>query len=214
MDYKVQRLSNVDLDIVASVLAEVFYLSHQTNSEFVINVSRYFEGNYKYFWEIASAHLSRGNPILGVIEDDSVIGVALVRLPDNANKKIRSLLLILKLWFYYGTKFIVETKNYSNRIRKHFPKIPFMYIHFIGVHPKYSMSGAGIVLLNEIHNMSENHPFSQGVAIETSKKENVEYYSRIGYQSIGTDIFNGKEVNIMLRRNKNHRHSNDTTHNK
>jgi ribosomal protein S18 acetylase RimI-like enzyme len=79
------------------------------------------------------------------------------------------------------------------------PSQPHFYINALGVHPRSQRMGIGSALLEHIHILSDRHPESDGVALDTETEENVAYYQRLGYKVSSTSNFDRVKIWFMLR---------------
>lgn len=70
------------------------------------------------------------------------------------------------------------------------PSQPHFYINALGVHPRSQRMGIGSALLEHIHILSDRHPESNCVALDTETEENVAYYQRLGYKVSSTAELN------------------------
>ena len=66
------------------------------------------------------------------------------------------------------------------------PPQPHFYINMLGVNPSCQGMGIGRKLLEHIHNLSDKHLISGGVALDTQTESNVAYYQKLGYRVSST----------------------------
>jgi len=70
------------------------------------------------------------------------------------------------------------------------------------VEPESQRRGVGGTLLDTLHRMSENHPASVGVGLDTENRLNIPLYERSGYQVVASGNYEGLEIWCMFRPNR------------
>lgn len=94
----------------------------------------------------------------------------------------------------------LERMNMYNELRNtNKPSQPHFYINMLGVHPRSQGIGIGSKLLEHIHNLSDQHSKSCGVALDTQTEANVAYYQNLGYQVSSTENFDCLNHWFMFR---------------
>ncbi|MFQ5795461.1 MAG: hypothetical protein ACE5JP_10490 [Candidatus Bipolaricaulia bacterium] len=71
----------------------------------------------------------------------------------------------------------------------------------MGVHPETQGKGHRRALLNAIHALSEAHPTSIGVALDTENPVNVPLYKHFGYRIVKKTKLDDVDVWCMFRPN-------------
>ena len=79
------------------------------------------------------------------------------------------------------------------------PSQPHFYVNALGVHPRSQRMGIGSALLEHIHLLSDRHPESNCVALDTETEENVAYYQRLGYKVSSTSNLDRVKIWFMFR---------------
>lgn len=105
---------------------------------------------------------------------------ALTLLPDHKRTTPRSIWLDIQLIYnVIGFAGISKTLNREKQIKKKQPKIPMVYLWFIGVDPLYQHKGIGSRLLQKViaHARKKNRP----VFLETSMPQNLPWYQRFHF---------------------------------
>jgi GNAT superfamily N-acetyltransferase len=105
---------------------------------------------------------------------------ALVLFPDHKRTTLKSIRLdILLIFNAIGIAGISKTLSRESQVRKKQPKIPMVYLWFIGVDPLYQHKGIGSRLLRKViaHARKQNRP----VFLETSMVENLPWYQRFNF---------------------------------
>ena len=91
MELPVIKLTYQHIDEITRILTRVYFDDPVARSNLILT-NGFRRNGYRYFREVAKAHLDRKNPILGAFMGDRLIGVALLKMPNQANKKINTLL--------------------------------------------------------------------------------------------------------------------------
>lgn len=79
------------------------------------------------------------------------------------------------------------------------PLQPHFYINALGVHPRSQRMGIGSALLEHIHLLSDRHPESNCVALDTETEQNVAYYQRLGYKVSSLSNLDRVKIWFMFR---------------
>lgn len=140
-------------------------------------------------------------PVLCVTKDAQVVGVAVIQEPGI------SFPLWAQIKWLVGVSLGVSpivawNLLQSMRILKQYhPLDPHYYLLFLGVHPDFQGRGFARTLLDELHALSDAHPLSTGVYLETANPKNVGFYGHFGYH-IKTQVkINDVKTFIMFRPN-------------
>ena len=116
--------------------------------------------------------------------------------PDELGRKYRQLADEL------GDAVIARREAYawvSDPLR---PSEPNYYLGIIGVHPDAQGQGYGRALLDAVQRLSEAHPTSTGVALDTELASNVRVYERCGYHVHATARLGMLDIWFMFRPNR------------
>jgi ribosomal protein S18 acetylase RimI-like enzyme len=97
---------------------------------------------------------------------------------------------------------IERLNQYVELGTKHDLEQPHFYLVAIGVRPDAQGQGYGRALLDEVHRMSEDHPFSTGVALDTETISNVPLYEHCGYGVTARDRLGDVDIWYMFRPNE------------
>ena len=137
-------------------------------------------GIWQYIGDIA---LIRDSSLLGAFVDGKLQGVAFINSPDKPTDDVEKLMAPLEeqLAIAIGEEAAMRMDAYSRLKDANKPSQPHFYINLIGVHPQSQGKGVGKALLSQIRAMSEQHPQSCGVGLDTQTEQNAAYYQRCGY---------------------------------
>jgi len=116
-----------------------------------------------------------------VIIDDDNIACALIKFSDKKLDFWKQSLLDLRLLFKsIGIKKMVKVLKRESIIKSFYKHDKYMYIWFIGAKPNMQRRGCGTRLLKDILILTQEHHLP--VYLETSVKENVDWYSKFGFE--------------------------------
>jgi shikimate kinase len=197
----VRRLTGADRRAAAAVVIAAFERDPVTR--YVLSGDRPgYERRLRAFVAAGlDLHLSLQQPIIGVADQETLVGVALLTEPE-ARLTTRRLLA----WFGRiaatagpGTlrRFI-----HQERERQYFkPASRHHILSSIGVLPEYQGRGYGGVLLAAVHELAHAHPSSTGVVLDTSNGRSVALYRSVGYKVCGRVRVGSTSETVMFRPN-------------
>jgi GNAT superfamily N-acetyltransferase len=141
-------------------------------------------------------------PLLGCGADGRLLAVACPSdpvdppWPEALERKYRQLGVEL------GSDVITRLETYAGISDPLRPREPDYYLGIIGVHPEAQRRGYGRVLLDVVQALSESHPTSTGVALDTELATNVAIYERCGYHVHATAAIGDVQIWCMFRPNR------------
>jgi GNAT superfamily N-acetyltransferase len=145
------------------------------------------------------------NLLLGAFIEGKLQGVAFITPPQNEknNHDVDSTPTSSEEEFAMaiGEEALMRIEAYSNLKKANKPSSPHFYINALGVHPQSQGKGIGSAILSHIHQISEQHSDSQGVALDTQTEKNVGYYQRFGYDVSTTAQLESVKNWFMFRPN-------------
>ena len=144
------------------------------------------------------------NLVLGAFLEGELQGVAFITPPEKQNNHdVESKTTSSEEEFAtaIGEKALMRIEAYSNLKKANKPPSPHFYINALGVHPQSQGKGIGGAILSQVHQMSEQHSDSHGVALDTQTEENVGYYQRFGYDVSTTAELENVKNWFMFRPN-------------
>lgn len=153
------------------------------------------------FSTVLDIHAATKQPILGVMVDDRVVGIAFIYEPGVQYSAWDIVRMLVRLTLEAGLPAAWRLWQLLITIEPHHPTEPYYYLWFLAVHPDFQGKGYGRRLLDAVCVLSETHPTSTGVWLETDTQQNVQMYEHFGYQVIKILDFNGFEMSLMFRAN-------------
>ncbi len=127
--------------------------------------------------------------VLSVTKDSQLIGVGVIQEPDSEFPLWAQIRGLLQVSLNVSPRVAWQLWQNVNILEQYHPPEPHYYLLFLGVHPNFQKQGYARILLDALHALSEAHPRSTGVYLETVNPRNVSLYQHFGYQLIA-------EVNI------------------
>lgn len=124
--------------------------------------------------------------VWGVFEQESLLGAYIIEKPQtNKLQNIKGGLLLigrlLALFFQMSGKTLGLLNSYMRVTRSASPPLPHHYLIMIGVHPEAQGKGIGKSLLIHLLSTVNADNNSQGAALDTENKENVNLYRKFGF---------------------------------
>ena len=101
-----------------------------------------------------------------------------------------------------GADVVARLERYAGTADPLRPAEPNYYLGIIGAHPRAQGAGHGRALLDAVQALSEAHPTSTGVALDTELATNVRVYERCGYHVHATARLDQVEIWCMFRPNR------------
>lgn len=188
---------------IASLLASV--LTEEVSEEFRLFHFQTGAVSYKivceYFAHLVKTHLDRKNPIIAVFQNDELVGVALIRLPENYYKKHNTLLMMYGLYKFFGVDLLRNNNSYRKILRESFPEEGYLYISHLAVGRPYQRLGYGTLLIEEIASISRKNKKSTGIAVESAIGDASSFYLAKDFNVFNTVSFGDLHVNVFFRKN-------------
>ncbi len=127
----------------------------------------------------------REEPMFGIVEDEELVGVSLLALPDGGASPPALGALWAKTWDALGP----EARDRYLAVRSarvpFFPDDRHVHLDMLGVVPSSQGQGLGRRLIRRAQSVSRALPESKGVSLTTERLENVAMYERLGYEVLG-----------------------------
>ena len=194
-------ISRQRLDEAAHVLARAFEDYPLMRYIFEDSGNDYFRHVRDVMHFTCDARLTLGYSLKGVEEDGRLVAVACINHPEekewpaalenNMNSLIASI----------GEQAAARLEQFGDLVGVHHPQQPHFYLVAIGVLPEVQGRGYGRGLLNAVHEMSQAHPFSTGVGLDTETPTNVPLYQHFDYQITGQGRLEEIDVWFFFRPN-------------
>jgi len=196
-----ERLTSRDTEEVMDVLCAAF--ADYPVMRYVLAGAEvgHAEGLRALLGFFCNKRLVRDWPVLGVRVEGRLAAVALISEPGNEPTPPAVRALRDSLAERIGEEAFTRLMRYERESSLDAPREPHYFLGVIGVCPEYQGQGLARVLLDELARMSERHPDSTGVCLNTESPENVPFYEHMGYGVVGQRAVGSLETWCMFRPN-------------
>ncbi len=140
-------------------------------------------------------------PLLGVVQDARLIGVAGVTEPEDRPWPASLAATYEQYKALVGPRAAARFERYAELAEAHRPSRPHYSLGVIGVRPDARGRGYGRALLAALHALSEAHPTSTGVYLDTEHPANLSFYEHHGYRVIGREALGDVTIWCLFRPN-------------
>ena len=184
-DIKIIDLQESMLEEATKLLVDTF--QQETFTSHVYDFSKKNTKNLFYRASLLKAklYLKAGHEMVVALKGDCIVGVAIMKndnkLPFKQTaqiifpKALNVMPLITKINFR-KTLPVVKAMKHTQTIKK-----PFITLEALAVDPNYQGQGIAKMLLNKVHEISENE--YSGVYLFTADKRNQQIYEHLGYNT-------------------------------
>ena len=135
--------------------------------------------------ELINLHFLNNQDVIGLALDNHLIAVALVGSPHvrlSLSKQFNwRMRMILTAGFACTARYI----DYHTQIHKCLTKGQHHELPLLGVDTNYRTQGYGKQLMTAIERICKENPRSVGIALDTGNSRYVEFFSRLGYKTVG-----------------------------
>ncbi|OGN90844.1 MAG: hypothetical protein A2158_05175, partial [Chloroflexi bacterium RBG_13_46_14] len=139
-------------------------------------------------------------PIFGTVRNSLITGIACLSVPEKKDRPDSLFEADKKFETAIGLESFNRIKRYMKMNKEHTPERPHHYLAALGVHPDFQGQGFARILLDRMHEISENHGISTGIYLETAKMKNVEMYEHFGYSLSAIEKLDGiVDLRYMFR---------------
>jgi len=200
---KVTHLDRNHLSEAVGVLARAFANDPMANYMMGVSNTSLEESLNELFLFSCEVRLLLDWPLLGVWADhDQLAGAAGISLPGEVEWPESLQEVYENLKKKIGPDAVSRLETYSQIADTNRPAEPHYQLGMIGVDPEHQGRGCGGQLLHSVNEMSESHPKSTGVWLDTENPRNVPYYQRFGYEVKAHSMLDKIDVWGMFRPNQ------------
>ena len=201
-DAEIIDISHDRLDDAADVLAKAFenyplvhyFLEHSGASR------------YQHLWEavriVCEVRVVLNQPVKGILHGGRLVAVACIDTPEQQPWPPSLEQAYAAFEQRIGASAAGRLESYGELTTNHRPGEPHFCLILIGVHPDAQGKGYGRVLLDLVSAMSEAHPSSTGVRLDTETPANVSLYEHCGYRITEQSELGGVPIWFMFRPNQ------------
>ena len=138
-------------------------------------------------------------PLLGVVEDGLVRGVACVSHPEEKEWPSELQRIYADFKSRIGPLPSEILEQYAQIVDQHRPQTDHHFLAVLGVDPDHHARGYGRMLLEAVHQLSASHPSSTGIALDTENPANLAFYQRFGYSLSAESSLAGTKIYHFFR---------------
>jgi GNAT superfamily N-acetyltransferase len=196
----VQDLPPDRADDVVAVLCDAFH---------DYPVMRYVIGNDDYDARLreliglfVSARVLRDEPMIAVSDNNELVAVAIMTPPGQREAPQEFFDRRERVWHMLGSDAEARYDEFGAAWQLVGVTEPNLHLNMIGVRRSHTGAGLGRILLDRVHEMSEDDSASTGVSLTTEDVRNVPLYRYFGYENVGhQNIADGLETWGFFRPN-------------
>jgi len=200
----VTRLDRTHLPEAIELLSKSFRKDPMMQYLFELSTATYSHSLHEIFRFSCEVRLLLNWPLLGCWDTKHrLVGVAGLSLPGKTvwPPTLQKVYRDLKACIGVNASTLLE--EYARQADTNRPKEPHYQLGMIGVDPQQQGHGYGGILLQVLHKMSEVHPSSTGIWLDTENPGNVPLYRRFGYQIRALTQWGDVQIWGMFRLNQN-----------
>jgi ribosomal protein S18 acetylase RimI-like enzyme len=186
------------------VLSKAFTNDPMMQYLFESSTATYSRSLYEMFRFSCEVRLLLNWPLLGCWDTQHrLVGVAGLSLPGKAvwPPTLQKVYEGLKACIGINASTLME--KYGSQADTNRPNEPHYQLGMIGIDPHQQGHGYGGMLLQVLHKMSEAHPTSTGIWLDTENPRNLPWYQRFGYQIRALTQLGDVQIWGMFRPNQN-----------
>lgn len=135
--------------------------------------------------ELLRNHIAEQRPALGLVQNDRLIGIALIAPPERRLEVTQSWGWRLRMLLSAGRRATRRYVEFHEAVMACVPPGPHHLLPLLGVLPEHQGKGYGEQLLDALHDWCTQDGSSRGIVLDTSNQRYLEFYQRNGYQEIG-----------------------------
>lgn len=199
---QVVYLGRENLDDAINVLSQALagdplfaFLFEKSNASFRGSLTELFRFSCEVRFDL-------GWPLLGCVSKSRLVGVAGLSEPEQKPWPESLERTYDRFRAIVGSEAAQRLERYSELADSCRPKSPHFYLGVLGIHPAFQGGGFGGLLMKEVLTLSESHPRSIGVGVDTENAINVPFYERFGYSLVDKLELGEMEIWCMFRRNQ------------
>ena len=199
---RVASLGRADLDAAMAVLVAAFSDDPLMRYVFADAPQSYEQNLRELFRFSCEVRLLLDCPLLGSFDGSGLKGVAGSTDPDDQPWPPALQTIYHEMQQAIGPAAAARFEQYAAQADVHRPPEPHYHLGVIGVDPAAQGQGHGRALLDTLQTLSENHPRSTGVWLDTEHPRNVAIYQRCGYEILAQNSFGPVMIWCMFRPNR------------
>jgi ribosomal protein S18 acetylase RimI-like enzyme len=184
-----------DKDDVVNILCGSFY--SDPHIKYIVGDGSNKEKRYRRLMSYAFEQ-ARANGMVTLSENRQA--AAVWRRYNSSNMTLPLLIESILFFYFYGISGMKRIRDMEQLVHSAYPKEKsFLYLWLLGTLPKSQGLGYASALLHPV--IEKGQAEQEDIYLETSKKENIAYYSKKGFNVYNTFNFgNNNEIELSLMR--------------
>ena len=150
--------------------------------------------------ELINQHFDSQQNVIGLALDNHLIAVALVGSPDVRLGLRSQISWRLRMMLTAGMDCTWRYIDYHKQIHKCLPADQHHELPLLGVDSKYRNMGYGKQLMHAIESICAENPRSSGIALDTGNTRYLDFYRRLGYETVGTVKFGDMTESVLFKK--------------
>lgn len=200
---EVMLLDRGSLAAAVDVLCHAFADDPLMRYLFAVSTSSYQQSAQEMFRFSCEVRLLLGWSLFGCLDANGrLVGVAGVTLPEETPWPASLTAVYDELKACIGPRTTERIERYAEQAEGRRPAEPHYMLGVLGVHPDAQGAGYGRALVNAVQELSEAHPTSTGVWLDTENPRNVSIYERLGYHVLNQVQLDEVTIWLMFRPNR------------
>lgn len=153
-----------------------------------------------YYGVALMGALRAGGPSWAAVRDGALLGVAVTfargeDFPPAYGELLETVGMLLA-----GPAPLLRAAQVDEKMRRHRPQEPHLYLWFLAAHPSAQRQGVGRALL--AHVLAEADARDRFAFLETTRPENVPYYAGFGFREVDQEGLPGDARMWFMRRDR------------
>lgn len=149
--------------------------------------------------ELTSLYFELNQEVVGLMVEDSLVGVAFLGAPRLRLNLAEQLSWRLRMVLTAGFASTRRYLDYHQQIQALLPGAGSYQLPLMGIHPKYQNRGYGRLLLASVERLCEERPDGRGLVLDTGSARYLPFYESEGFCSIGTIRLGDYEDFVLYR---------------
>jgi GNAT superfamily N-acetyltransferase len=128
---------------------------------------------------------ARGGPLFGVFADGTLVGTAILTLPDEPPAPPEVAVIERDAWRDLGDAARLRYDTYAQATKAFAIAAHHHHLNMIGIRASHAGRGLARPLLEAVRRLAADDPVSAGVSLTTERPANVKLYEHFGYEVLG-----------------------------
>jgi len=150
--------------------------------------------------ELLNLHFSSHQDVIGLALDNHLIAVALIGSPNIRLSLTTQLNWRMRMMLTAGMDCTWRYIDYHKQIHKCLPADLHHELPLLGVDTKYRNMGYGKQLMFAIESICAENPRSTGIALDTGNARDLDFYKRLGYETVGSINFGEMTESVLFKK--------------